>query len=180
MQRILMSVAFKTTTQSTIVRKLSAFARKNKTRRALWEYDTIFRSLYLLDYLDSPPLRRHVQPALNRGESSHQLRRAVSHANFGKLRFKTEHEQHIWGECARLMTHCILYSNAMLFSSLLDYQEAAGDVQEAALLKHISPVAWQHINLYGRYEFRNGPEAININEIVRELAQLPVRQVMTG
>ncbi len=50
---------------------------------------------------------------------------------------------------------------------------AAGDVQEAALLKHISPVAWQHINLYGRYEFRNGPEAININEIVRELAQLP-------
>ncbi len=52
-------------------------------------------------------------------------------------------------------------------------------MQGAALLKHISPVAWQHINLYGRYEFRNGPEAININEIVRELAQLSVRQVMT-
>ena len=78
------------------------------------------------------------------------------------------------------MTNCIISYNAMLLSSLLDYKEAAGDVQEAALLKHISPVAWQHINLSGRYEFRNGPEAININEIVRELAQLPVRQVMTG
>jgi TnpA family transposase len=179
-QRIMVSLALKTTTQSTIVRKLSAFARKNKTRRALWEYDNIFRSLYLLDYIDSPPLRRNVQQALNRGESYHQLRRAVSHANFGKLRFKTEHEQQIWGECARLITNCIIYYNAMLLSSLLDYKEATGDVQGAALLKHISPVAWQHINLCGRYEFCNGPEAINIHEIVRELAQLPVWQVMTG
>jgi TnpA family transposase len=179
-QRIMVSLALKTTTQSTIVRKQSAFARKNKTRRALWEYDSIFRSLYLLDYIDSPPLRRHVQQALNRGESYHQLRRAVSHANFGKLRFKTEHEQQIWGECARLMTNCIIYYNAMLLSSLLDYKEAAGDVEGAALLKHISPVAWQHINVCGRYEFRHGPEAININEMVRELAQLPVWQGMTG
>jgi hypothetical protein len=31
-----------------------------------------------------------------------------------------------------------------------------------------------------RYEFRNGPEAININEIVRELAQLPLWQLMTS
>jgi TnpA family transposase len=179
-QRIMVSLALKTTTQSIIVRKLHAFARTNKTRRALWAYDNIFRSLYLLDYIDSPLLRRHVQQALNRGESYHQLRRAVSHANFGKLRFKTEYEQHIWGDCARLLTNCIIYYNAMLLSGLLEYKEAAGDVQGVALLQHISPVAWQHINLYGRYEFRNGPEAININAIVRELAQLPVRQVMTG
>jgi hypothetical protein len=87
----------------------------------------------------------------------------------------------VWGgECARLMTNCIIYYNALLLSRLLDYKEAAGDVQEAALLKHISPVAWQHINLYGRYEFRHGPAAININEMVRELAQLPVWQVMPG
>jgi hypothetical protein len=54
---------------------------------ALWEYDNIIRSLYLLDYIDSPPLRRNVQWALNRGESYHQLRRAVSYANFGKWVF---------------------------------------------------------------------------------------------
>jgi hypothetical protein len=29
---------------------------------------------------------------VNRGENSHQLRRAVSFASFGKLRFKTEYE----------------------------------------------------------------------------------------
>ena len=171
----MVSLALKTTTQHIIVRKLSAFARQNKTRRALWEYDHILRSLYLLDYIDSPPLRRNVQRALNRGENYHQLRRAVSYANFGKLRFKTEHEQQLWGECARLITNCIIYYNAMLLSNLLEYKEAAGDVQGANLLKQVSPVAWQHIHFFGRYEFRKGPEAINMREIVRELAQLPVR-----
>src|ERR1700704_6389588 len=77
-QRIMVSLALKTTTQDIIVRKLSAFALKNNTRRALWEYDHILRSLYLLDYIDSAPIRRNVQRALNRGENYHQLRRAVS------------------------------------------------------------------------------------------------------
>ena len=63
----------------------------------MWEDDHIIRSIYLLDYIDSPPLRQHVQRALNRGENYHQLRRAVSYANFGKLRFKTEYEQQLWG-----------------------------------------------------------------------------------
>jgi error-prone DNA polymerase len=36
--------------------------------------DAILRSLYLLDYIDSPPLRQHIQHALNRGEPSAQKR----------------------------------------------------------------------------------------------------------
>jgi Tn3 transposase DDE domain-containing protein len=156
------------------VGKLNAYARRNKTRRALWEYDHIIRSIYLLDYIDSPPLRQHVQRALNRGENYHQLRRAVSYANFGKLRFKTEHEQQLWGECARLLTNCIIFYNMVLLSQLAAHKERMGDAQGAALLAHISPVAWQHINFYGRYEFKKGPEAINLEEIIQELAQIVV------
>ncbi len=178
-QRIMVSLALKTTTQRIIVRTLSAYARKNKTRRALWEYDNIIRSLYLLDYIDSPPLRRNVQRALNRGESSHQLRRAVSYANYGKLRFKTEYEQQLWGECSRLVTNCIIYYNASILSDLLAYKERTGEERGAALLRQVSPVAWQHVNLHGRYECRKSPEAIDIQAIVEELAQLSVTQAFT-
>jgi TnpA family transposase len=170
-QRIMVSLALKTTTQNIIVGKLNAYARKNKTRRALWEYDNIIRSLYLLNYIDSPPLRRNVQRALNRGENYHQLRRAVSHANFGKLRFKTEQEQQLWNECCRLITNCIIYYNAAILSSLLEHIEKSGDFPGAALLKQISPVAWQHINFYGRYEFAKRPEPINMDAIVQKLSR---------
>jgi Tn3 transposase DDE domain len=154
--------------------KVIAYARRNKTRRALWEYDHILRSLYLLDYVDSPPLRRNVQRALNRGENYHQLRRAVSYANFGKLRFKTEQEQQLWGECARLLTNCMIYYNATLLSHLWERKAQSGDTQGAALLSQVSPVAWQHINVYGRYEFTRGPAAINMQDIIEELDRVPI------
>jgi hypothetical protein len=89
----------------------------------------------------------------------------------GKLRFKTEYEQQIWNECSRLITNCIIYYNATILSTLLSLKESAGDTQEVARLKQISPVAWQHINLQGRYEFSKQPENINLNTIIQELTQ---------
>jgi TnpA family transposase len=80
--------------------------------------------------------------ALNRGENYHKLRRAVSYANFGKLRFKTEQEQQLWNDCRRLITNCITNYNACLLSKVLAYKENIGDRQGATLLKQISPVAW--------------------------------------
>ncbi|MBF0554918.1 MAG: Tn3 family transposase, partial [Nitrospirae bacterium] len=173
-KRIMLSLAIKTTTQSIIIGKLSAHTRKNKTKRALWEYDNIITSLYLLDYIDLPPLRRNVQLVLNRGENYHKLRRAVSYANFGKLRFKTEHEQQLWGECSRLVTNCMIYFNGSIVSNVLAYREANGDGQAAAALAQISPVAWPHINLHGRFQFNKHPELIDMAIIIEELVQLHV------
>lgn len=50
---------------------------------------------YLLDYTDSPVLRRNVQRALNRGEPSHQLRRAIAYAHRGRYRVHSQHEKEI-------------------------------------------------------------------------------------
>jgi hypothetical protein len=44
------------------------------------------------------------------------------------------------------------------------------------LLTHVSPVAWQHINLCGRYEFTKAPQVINMVAIIQALAQAPVLQ----
>lgn len=171
-ERIILSLALKKTTQSIIIGKLSSYERKNKTKRALWEYDNIIKSLYFLDYIDSLSLRRNVQRALNRGESYHKLRRAISHANFGKLRFKTEQDQNIWGECSRLLANCIIYYNASILSNMLAYREVSG--KDPDVLKHISPVAWQHINLYGRYNFNTSSESINMDAIIMELAKVHI------
>lgn len=170
-ERIILSLAVKTTTQSIIVGKLNAYARKNRTKRALWEYDNIIRSLYLLDYIDVLCLRRNVQHALNRGENYHKLRRAVSYANFGRLRLKTEYEQQIWNECSRLLTNCIILYNAMLLSEVLSLKKQNGESEQVTLFKRISPVAWQHINFQGRYEFTRHSEPIALSTIVQELAK---------
>jgi hypothetical protein len=94
----------------------------------------------------------------------------VAFANFGKLRFKTEHEQQIWQECSRLITNCIIFCNATILSTLLAYRQSVGDIEGAAYLKKVSPVAWHHINLHGRYEFTKHTDPINMHEIMRALA----------
>jgi hypothetical protein len=102
------------------------------------------------------------------------LRRAVSYANFGKLRFKTEYEQQIWGDCARLLSNCIIYYNAAILSDLLTYSDSCGDTGKVHMLSQVSPVAWQHINFYGRYEFNKQPETIDMESILQQLIQLPL------
>lgn len=170
-QKIMVSLAVKSTTQSTIVRKLSSYTKKNRTKRALWELDNIISSLHTLNYIDSPELRRNTQRAINRGESYHRLKRAVFHDNFGKFRVKTELEQHIWSECTRLLANSIIFYNGCILSSLLEQREKVKYHEDAELIKRISPIAWRHVNLYGRFEFNQKGASIDIDTIIDALGE---------
>ena len=108
-ERILLSLALKSTSQSVIVSKLSSHRRQNRTKQALWEFEHIIRSLYLLDYVDSPLLRRNVHRALNRGEAYHRMRRAIAYAHGGRFRVRSQHEQELWNECTRLIANAVVY-----------------------------------------------------------------------
>ena len=163
-ERILLSLALKTTTQSVIVSKLSVYRRQNRTKQALWEFDNIIKSLYLLDYVDSPALRRNVQKALNRGEAYHQLRRAIAYAHGGRFRVRSQSEQDLWNECARLIANAVVHYNGIILSEVLQSLEKQGNQASAHPLKTVSPLAWQHINFYGRYRLRVGRDSDGIGQ----------------
>jgi TnpA family transposase len=167
LKHILASLAKKVTRQSVIIGKLSSYARKNRTKKALWELDNVYRSRYLLTYVDSLRLRRNVQRALNRGESYHKLVRAVAYANGGRLRVRTDLEQQLWSECSRFLANCVICYNASLLSELLEYAERETDVELADRLKRISPVSWKHVNFYGEYTFREIGEVIDLELLVQ-------------
>ncbi|MDF5681889.1 Tn3 family transposase [Vibrio parahaemolyticus] len=94
-QHIVCSLSRKTTTQSTIIRKLS----NGKSRRlsALHEYDRLIKSIYVLEYVDNSTLRHYVQQALNRGEAYHQLKRAITSVNGNKFRGGNDYQVSQWG-----------------------------------------------------------------------------------
>jgi len=58
-----------------------------------------------------------------------------------------------WNECSRLIANAVIYYNAAISSRVLERKQAAGDNETVEVLKGISPVAWQHVNLFGRFEF---------------------------
>ena len=168
-QRMVASLGLKTTTQSTIIKKLSSYTRNNRTQKAIVEYDKIIKSLYLLEYIDSPSLRRNVQKALNRGEEYHQLKRHIFYVHGGKFRVHTIQEQQIIASCTHLIANVIIYYNTWLLSQLLEKYEQEGNIETLNRVKTIAPIAWQHINVYGTYKFRVPPSPINPFELLKNV-----------
>ena len=164
-QRIMVSLAQKDVTQATIVRKLSSFVRQNQTKKALWVLDNICQSIYTLDFIDDVSLRQSVQKALNRGEAYHRFIRAIAFVNGGKLRVKSEAEQQIWSECTRLIANAIIYYNTLLLSRVYEQKLEANDKEALEIIKGISPVAWQHVNMYGTFEFSKSLTKVDIDAL---------------
>lgn len=147
------------------MRKLSSYLRQNQTKKALWELDNICRTLYVLDFIDDVDLRQAVQKALNRGEAYHRFRRAVAYVNGGKFRVNTEAEQQLWNECSRLIANAIIFYNMALLSKVYAHKAAASDEEAIKILRGISPVAWQHVNLFGTFEFNDTPTKVDIDAL---------------
>ena len=169
MKRIAASIMSKTVSVSNIIKKLSTMTT-NRTRKAIAEYNNILRTIHILKTINSLKYRQNIQIALNRGESHHQLAGNVSYANGGKIIAKTEREQLIFKECNRLVCNVIIYYNSQILSHFyLEKQRLKQDRQIEAL-KGTSPVAWSHINIIGKYNFRKIDIPLSfskINELVK-------------
>ena len=165
--RILASLALKETSQSTIIRKLSSYSSKNPTLKALIEFDKIIMSIYMLNYINDIDLRRRVHRALNRGESFHQLRAGLLQISGKKLLGKTDKAYEISNQCNKILACCIIYYNTTILSELLAKAEEVNNIELCTQIKRFSPVAWQHINLLGNFEFRQHDNIINIQHVMR-------------
>lgn len=139
---------------------------------ALWEYNNIFMTLHLLDFIDDPLLRRYIRQALNRVEAYHQLRRAISKVHGGKLRGTSPAENEIWNQCARLLVLCIILYNGIMLSALMERQEKiANNDSIINFLRRLSPVAWIHLILTGKYRFKPKAKQVNLDVIIQKLEQ---------
>ena len=168
-QRILISLKNRTTTQATLVRKLSGYRRNHPLLEALTEYDRMVKANYLLNYVTDPDLRNHVQRALNRGEAYHQLRRAISNVNGDRFRGNSDEEIQLWNECARLVANAIIYFNSSVLSRLLESFENQNDLDRLEIVLKASPVAWFNINLKGTYHFEFSDQLPDIDELMSEI-----------
>lgn len=173
-QRIIASLLLGEASQHLIVSKLSSHKRKNKTKEALWEYDKILMSIYMLNFINDLVIRRNVRRALNRGEAYHKLRRAIANVHGQKFRGRNDQEIELWNECARLMANCMIYYNAKLLNAMLEKLQNEKNEKLIEQLKYISPVAWIHVNLYGYYSFEELEKDRDMNKLAGSINMMKV------
>ena len=168
--QIVATLGLKEMTQGTLIRKLCTYTAPNPTRRAIFEFDKLVRSIYTLRYLRDPQLERSVHRSQNRVESYHQLRSTIAQVGGKKeLTGRTDIEIEISNQCARLIANAIIYYNSAILSHLLTKCEASGNAKAVALITKISPAAWRHILLNGHYTFQSGGKMIDLDALVAGL-----------
>lgn len=168
--QIVATLGLKEMTQGTLIRKLCTYTAPNPTRRAIFEFDKLIRSIYTLRYLRDPQLQRDVHRSQNRIESYHQLRSTIAQVGGKKeLSGRTDIDIEISNQCARLIANAIIFYNSSILSRLLIRYEANGNTKALAMIKSISPAAWRHIHLNGHYTFRSAGQTIDLDAIVAGL-----------
>lgn len=139
----------------------------HRTRKAIFEFDKLIRSIYTLRYLRDPQLQRNVHRSQNRIEAYHQLRSVIAQVGGRKeLIGRTDLDVAVSNQCGRLVANVMIAYNSILLSGLLNRYQAEGNQKALDLLKRISPVAWQHIHLLGHYAFRDKQNPIDLEAIL--------------
>ena len=168
--QIVATLGLKEMTQNILIRKLCALSQHNRTRKAIFEFDKLIRSIYTLRYLRDPQLQRDVHRSQNRIEAYHQLRSFITQVSGTKqLIGKTDLDVAISNQCGRLIANVVIAYNSVMLSILLERYKVAGDEKVIALLQKISPVAWQHIHFLGHYAFRNNYNPIDLEKMLANI-----------
>ena len=166
----MLSLLLQENTQSNIVRKINSYARYASLKKALFEYNLIFKSTHVLNLIDSMVLRKAIRTARNRTESYHQLQGLIRKIYRGVFKGKKVINNQVSAHAVRLVANCIIAYNAIILNAI--YEKMLKEGVSPAIIEEfarISPIAWVHIAFTGKYNFKKSNGDIDLEAMVRTL-----------
>ena len=127
------------------------YPRQNAIAKALREIGRLERTLFTLDWISDPALRRRASAGLNKGEAHHALKRAVFFHRLGEIRDRTFENQSYRASGLNLAVAAIILWNTVYLGRAVDELRATGETIPDELLAHIAPLGWEHIAFNGDY-----------------------------
>ena len=149
--RLATSIRTGTTTSSAMLKKLSAYPRQNGLAKALREMGRIERTLFTLDWIKNPDLRRRAHLGLNKGEARNALARAVYFCRLGEVRDRSFENQFFRASGLNLLVSAIILWNTKYLEEAYTELRRQGGTINDDLLRHVAPLGWEHIGLTGDY-----------------------------
>jgi TnpA family transposase len=172
--RVAASIRTGSVTASLIMRQLAAYPRQNGVAAALRELGRLERTLFTLDWIEDPELRRDTGRELNKGESRNSLARAVFIHRLGEIRDRTyENQQHRASGLNLLVAAITLWNTRYLNRAITALRKTEAVPVPDQLLAHLSPLGWEHINLTGDYVWAVADEATENRDGFRPLRPAP-------
>jgi TnpA family transposase len=144
---------------SVMLRKLAAYERQNQIDIALQEIGKIERTIFMLDWLENPSLRRRCQAGLNKSEQRHALTQAICTFRQGRIIDRSHEAQQYRASGLNLVIAAIVYWNSTYMADAITHLRSAGTTIPDELIAHTSPVGWEHIAFSGDFLWDRAAQA---------------------
>lgn len=138
-------------TASAALRRLLSLSKKNSFYKANLHLGRILKTEHILAHMSDKEYRKSKHRGLLKGEEIHQLARDINYANRGKITAREPKGQAISCNCLTLIMACIIYWQAKELDQLVNTVEFFEMGFDLDLVKHVSPVGWDNVVLYGEY-----------------------------
>ncbi len=131
--------------------RLAAYPRQNALAKSLKEIGRLERTLFMLDWISDPALRRRTNAGLNKGEARNALARAVFFHRLGEIRDRTFENQRYRASGLNLAVAAIILWNTVYLGRAADALRLNGEIVPDELLAHVAPLGWEHVAFNGDY-----------------------------
>lgn len=133
--------------------KLGSYARQNALATTLREMGRIEKTIFILEYVTNEGFRKKIQRGLNKGESMNALARAIFFGKRGEFRERELQDQLQRASALNILINTISIWNTTYLQKAINYLKENHEEVDESLIKYISPLAWEHINFLGDYNF---------------------------
>jgi TnpA family transposase len=128
---------------SAMLKRLAAYQRQNQLDLALQELGRIERTLFMLDWLESPQLRQRCHAGLNKSEQRHALAQVVCTFKQGRIADRGQEAQQFRASGLNLVIAAIVYWNSTYIADAVGHMRGQGGAVPDTLLAHTSPLTWE-------------------------------------
>lgn len=135
------------------IHRLGSAAVGDPLHRAAEHLGRLLRTLFLCDYLAIPDYRREIHTLLNRGESVHQMQRAIYGGQVAPERGRRRQEMAAISGAHALLTNIVLAWNTNRMDTVVTKLNRDGVGIEEDWLRRIGPAHFSHINFRGTFRF---------------------------
>ena len=133
---------------------LRRFIRNNvqhPTYKALSELGRAVKTIFVARYLHSRALRREIHEGLNTIERWNGANDFVYFARRGEMTSNRREDQEISTLSLHLLQNCMVYVNTLMLQEILAQPHWRGRLTPTDL-RALTPLIWEHVNPYGRFE----------------------------
>lgn len=161
--RVALAVQTGRVSASWVLTRLNSYSRRNRLYRAFQELGHVFRTLYLLRWIEDNDLRRSVTHEANKGEHYHDFAAHLHFGSEGVLRTNSRADQEKAVIANQLLANAVILQTVADQTTVIQQLKREGypfDVNDA---KHLSPFLTRHLLRFGKFPVRCETEPLPDN-----------------